>query len=104
MNAKTEEAIELSNAAARLLSANSGVHSNKANELADALTSKALSLLTGDRAGRVRDVRDGNITIGGIEIGYCDDGSIFLVADGEGGSFHKDEFEACIRQFIKDRI
>lgn len=44
----TEEAIELSNAAARLLSANGGTHSNRASKLADVLMMKAQNLLSGE--------------------------------------------------------
>lgn len=65
---------------------------------------KAHDLLVGENAGKVRDIREGNVTIGSIEIGYMDDGSIWLIADGEGGSFRKDEFEASVLQFIKERI
>lgn len=44
----TEEAIEISNAAARLLSANVGTHSIEASKLADTLMEKARNLLSGE--------------------------------------------------------
>lgn len=98
------EVLELTNAAAKLLSQGDANLPNNARNLAGALTDKALALLTGENAGTVKDIRDGNVTIGAVEVGYCDDGSVWLLADGEGGSFPKDEFEACLRQFIKERI
>ena len=48
MNVQTLDAIELSNAASRLLSANTGAGHTGAEHLADALMSKAQKLLTGE--------------------------------------------------------
>lgn len=101
------EVIELSNAAAKLLSAANERASHQADSLAAAMMDKARSLLadgTAQASHLEGDIRNGNVTIGGIEIGYCDDGSVWLMADGNGGSFRKDEFEAAVRQFINERI
>lgn len=98
------EVIELTNAAAKLLSQGDAVLPNSARNLASALTDKAFALLTGENSGTVKDIRDGNVTIGAVELGYSGDDSVWLLADGEGGTFIRSEFEDCLRQFIKDRI
>lgn len=97
------EVMELTNAAAKLLSQRDNLPSN-AQKLAAVLTDRALALLTGENAGQVRDIRAGNVTIGAVEVGYSGDDSVWLLADGEGGSFIRSEFEDCLRQFIKERI
>lgn len=100
------EVIELSNAAAKLLSAANERASHQADSLADAMMNKARALLNDgtEKSHPEGDIRNGNVTIGAVEIGYRDDGSVWMTADGDGGTFSKDEFEAAVRQFINERI
>lgn len=61
MNAKTEEAIELSNAAARLLSQGDANLPNSARDLAELMLRKALTLLEDEKPSIVTASTHGNI-------------------------------------------